>query len=130
VSQNLIRFFQTHARPGETILTTYDDLPLQFYTPYRILGGLGGPIVVTRPPDWLVLRWYPRWNRQYDLNESEVLIRQLLSNSTDYQRVVLSDEDEIFGNQPDPYFHHFIPPVESLSPLTIYEKKSLARPTP
>jgi hypothetical protein len=130
VSQNLIRFFQRHARPGDTILTTYDDLPLQFYTPFRIIGGLGGPIVLTRPPDWLVLRWYPRWNRQYDLNESEVLIRQLLANSTDYQRVILADEDEIFGNQPDPYFHHFLPPVESLAPLTIYEKKSPSRPTP
>jgi hypothetical protein len=130
VNQNLIRFFETHARPGETILTTYGDLPLQFYTPYRILGGLGGRIAVTRPPDWLVLRWYPRWNRSYDLNESEVLIRQLLKNSTDYQRVVLADEDEIFGNQPDPYFHHFVPPVESLSRLTIYAKKSPSRPTP
>jgi hypothetical protein len=130
VNQSLIRFFQKHGRPGETILTTYDDLPLQFYTPYRILGGLGGAIVTTRPPDWLVLRWYPRWNRQYDLNASEVLIRQLLSKSSDYQRVVLADEDEIFGNQPDPYFHHFRPPVESLSPLAIYEKKNPLRLTP
>jgi hypothetical protein len=130
VSQNLIRFFKTHARPGDTILTTYDDLPLQFYTPYRILGGLKGPMVINRPPDWLVLRWYPRWNRQYDLNESEVLIRQLLSSSNDYQRVVLADEDEIFGNQPDPFFHRFIPPVESLSPLAIYEKKSPVQRTP
>jgi hypothetical protein len=129
VNQNLIRFFQAHARPGETILTTYGDLPLQFYTPFKISGGLEGPMVITRAPDWLVLRCEPRWNRQYDLNESEVLIRQLLSNSTDYQKVVLPAEDEMFGNQPDPFFHHFLPPVESLSPLTIYEKKSLARPT-
>jgi 4-amino-4-deoxy-L-arabinose transferase-like glycosyltransferase len=130
VNQNLIAFFQKHARPEETILTAYGDLPLQFYTHSRILGGLGGAIVLTQPPDWLVLRWYPRWNRQYDLNESEVLIRQLLSNSTLYQKVVLAGEDEIFGNQPDPHFHHFMPPVEALSPLIVYEKKSPSRLTP
>ena len=130
VNQRFIQFFQTHAKPGDTILTTYGDLPLQFYTSCRVLGGLQGQIHLTRPPDWLVLRWYPRWNRNHDLNESEVLIRQLLSNSRDYQRVVLAGEDEIFGNQPDPFFHHFIPPVESLSPITIYEKKSPSRPQP
>ena len=32
VNRNLIQFFQTHARPGDIILTTYGDLPLQFYT--------------------------------------------------------------------------------------------------
>jgi len=130
VNQRFIQFFQTHAKPGDTILTTYGDLPLQFYTSSRVLGGLQGQIPLTRPPDWLVLRWYPRWNRNHDLNESEVFIRQLLSNSRAYQRVVLAGEDEIFGNQPDPFFHHFISPVESLSPITIYEKKSPSRPQP
>ena len=129
VNQNFIQFFQTHAQPGDTILTTYGDLPLQFYTSFKILGGLKGQPPLTRPPDWLVRRWYPRWNRQDDLNASEVLIRQLLA-SNDYHRVVLAGEDEIFGNQPDPYFHHFLPPVESLSPITIYEKNTRARPAP
>jgi hypothetical protein len=130
VNQSFIQFFQTHAQPGDTILTTYGDLPLQFYTSCQVIGGLQGPTPLTRPPDWLVLRSYPRWNRDYDLNESEVLIRRLLANSTDYQRLVLASEDEIFGNQPDPFFHHFMPPVESLSPITIYEKKSPSRPKP
>ena len=130
VNQDLIQFFQTHAQPGDTILTTYGDLPLQFYTSFKVLGGLQKPTPLTRPPDWLVLRWYPRWDRDHNLNKSEVLVRQLLANSTDYRRVVLGSEDEIFGNQPDPFFHHFIPPMESLSPLTIYEKKSSSRPRP
>ena len=130
VNQNLVRYLKAHAQPGETILTAYGDLPLQFYTSCRVLGGLQGHSHLTRPPDWLVPRWYTRWNRQYDLNASEALIRQLLSHTTDYQPVPLAGEDEIFGNQPDPYFHHFIPPMESFSPLVIYEKKSRAQPTP
>jgi hypothetical protein len=128
VNQNLINFFKTHAKPGETILTAYGDLPLQFYTSCKVVGGLEGPIHLTRPPDWLVPRWYTRWNRNYNLNGSEVLIRQLLAHSSDYQRVALAGEDEIFGNRPDPYFHRFLPPMESLPPLVVYEKKSISRP--
>jgi len=130
VNQNLIQYFNGHAQPAETILVAYGDLPLQFYTSCRVLGGLQGQSHLSRPPEWLVPRRYTRWNRRYDLNPSEVLIRQLLSPPTDYQPVVLGGEDEVFGNQPDPYFHHFLPPMESLSPLVIYGKKSSSRPTP
>jgi len=130
VNKNLIQFFQTHAQPGDIILTTYGDLPLQFYTSFKVLGGLKGPIPLTRPPDWMVLRWHTRWNRYYDLNEPEVLIRQLLSNSTDYQPVILPAEDEMFGNQPDPLFHRFLPPVVSTAPLVVYEKKLPAQHNP
>jgi 4-amino-4-deoxy-L-arabinose transferase-like glycosyltransferase len=129
VNHNLIRFFQTRAQPGDTILTVYGDLPLQFYTSCKVVGALEGPVHLTRPPDWLVPRWYIRWNRQYELNDSDVLIRQLLSQPTAYQRVAPVGEDELFGNQPDPYFHHFLPPMESLSPLVIYGKKAF-RHTP
>lgn len=130
VNQNLIRFFKTHAHPGDTILTTYGDLPLQFYTSFKVVGGLQGHIPLSPPPDWLVLRWYTRWNRHYDLNESEKLIRQLISDPTKYQRVVVAAEDEIYGNRADPYFHHFVPRTEPLSPIVVYEKISPARHNP
>ncbi|MEJ2671740.1 MAG: glycosyltransferase family 39 protein [Deltaproteobacteria bacterium] len=130
VNQELIRFFQTHARPGDVILTTYGDLPLQFYTSCKVLGGLQEHTPLTRPPRWLVPRWYVRRNRQYDLNDSEKAIRQLLAQTGAYQTIPLPYEDEIFGNRPDPYFHRFIPPIEPLSHLVIYEKKSTAQPAP
>ncbi len=122
VNQNLIKFFRTHARPGQTILTAYGDLPLEFYTSCKVIGGLQGPTPIDRFPDWLVPRWYIRWNRQYDLNASEKAIRQLLAQPGAYQPVTLPYEDEIFGNQPDPYFHRFIPPIEPVSSLTVYGK--------
>jgi hypothetical protein len=123
VNQNLITFFRAHAQPGQTILTNYGDLPLEFYTSCKVIGGLQGHIPKTPPPKWLVLRWYTRWNRQYDLNESEHAIRQLLSKASTYQAVTLPGEDEIFGNQPDPYFHRFIPPIFSVAQLVVYENK-------
>jgi hypothetical protein len=130
VNENLIQFFQTHAQPGDTILTTYGDLPLQFYTSFKVLGGLKGHTLLPRPPDWIVLRWDTRWNRHYDLNESEILVRQLLSHAKAYRPVILPGKDEIFGNQPDPLYHRFIPPRELLAPLVVYEKNSPAQHTP
>ncbi len=130
VNQNLIKFFRTHVRPGQTILTTYGDLPLEFYTSCKVSGGLQSFTPPTEPPHWLVLRWYTRWNRQHDLNESEWLIRRLISQPGAYHPIILPYEDEFFGNYPDPYYHRFIPPIESLSPLVIYEKNSSAHSIP
>jgi len=127
VNLNLIDFFRDHAQPGQTILTTYGDLPLEFYTSCKVIGGLQGNSLITPPPEWLVLRWYTRWNRQYDLNDSEHAIRQLLSEPGAYRAVTLSGEDEIFGNQPDPYFHRFIPPIKSVAQLVIYENQLPAK---
>ena len=123
VNQNLIKFFRTHARPGQTILTTYGDLPLEFYTSCKVIGGLQEHTPMSPPPDWLVLRWYTNWNRHSDLNESERVIRQLIAPPGAYQPITLPYEDEIFGNDPDPLFHRFIPAIESLPPLVIYARK-------
>ena len=71
VNRNYIQFFLTHAQPEDTILTTYGDLPLQFYTPFRVIGGLQGHISLSRPPDWVVPRCEIRYNRDYQLQDSE-----------------------------------------------------------
>lgn len=122
VNRNLIRFFQTQARPGDLILITYGDLPLQFYTPYQIFGGLQGNIPPYRPPDWVVPRWDIRWNRAYQLHDSEKYIKERLSLGSDYQAIHLPFADEIFGNNPDPYSHRFIPASKPLAKLCIYKK--------
>ncbi|MFZ5451694.1 MAG: ArnT family glycosyltransferase [Thermodesulfobacteriota bacterium] len=124
-NQNLINFFQAHARPGDTILTTYGDLPLQFYTPYAVLGGLEGRVPAKeKPPQWVVQRWHTRWNRQYRLNDSEAFIRRKLRLPVDYEALVLPFEDEAFGNRPDPYFHRFLPEASPMNRLTIYRLRS------
>ncbi len=122
VNGRLIRFFQTHARPGDIILTTYGDLPLQFYTPYHVIGGLQAHISPSRTPDWVVSRWDLRWNRALHLNDSEKYIRDKLNLAADYQRIPLRSEDEAFGNTPDPYAHRFIPAAAPLAKLVIYKK--------
>jgi hypothetical protein len=128
VNQHLIDFFNSQANPGETILITYGDLPLQFYTPFQVLGGLQGwANLPTKPPDWIVKRWYTRWNRDYVLNASEAYILNNLRLPQDYQRVIMPWEDEIFGNRADPYYHRFIPP-EPMIRMVIYRKKGNSSP--
>lgn len=124
-NQNLINFFRAHARPGDIILTTYGDLPLQFYTPYEVLGGLEGrvPPKGKRPP-WVVKRWHLRWNRHYRLNASDAYIQQKLRLPVDYEAIVLPFEDEAFGNRPDPYFHRFLPEASPINRLTIHRLRS------
>jgi hypothetical protein len=122
VNRNLIQFFRTHARPGDIILTTYDDLPLQFYTPYQVIGGLQGKISPARPPEWMVSRWELRWDRTYHLQDAEKFIREQLSLASDYQPITLPYADEMFGNNPDPSNHRFIPEAEPRTQIVIYRK--------
>jgi len=122
VNRNFIRFFQAQARPGDLILTTYGDLPLQFYTPFQVIGGLQGKISASRQPDWVVSRYEIRYNRDYNLQDSEKFIREKLSLATDYQAITLPWEDEPFGNRADPYYHRFVPAANPLAQVVIYKK--------
>lgn len=125
VNQNFISFFQGQARSGDTILTTYGDLPLQFYLPCRVLGGLEGEVDLPgRTPDWVVRRWHSRWDRNLDLNKSEQYILDNLRLTTDYVALALPYEDEIFGNRADPYYHRFLPETEPINQIIIYRKKT------
>lgn len=124
VNQNLITFFQANARPGDTIVTTYGDLPLQFYTSCVVLGGLQGR--VPNPgelPKFVVKRWHTRWNRRYDLIKSEAFIMNLRL-AVDYEPLVLPFADEQFGNRADPYYHRFVPETPPLNQLIIYRLRS------
>ena len=122
VNGNFIRFFQTQARPGDIILTTYGDLPLQFYTPFQVIGGLQGKISPSRAPDWVVSRYELRYKRNYHLQDSERFIREKLSLAADYQAIILPWEDEPFGNRADPYHHRFVPAARPLAQAVIYKK--------
>jgi hypothetical protein len=122
VNGDLIHFFQAHARPGDIILTTYGDLPLQFYTPFQVLGGLQRQRALPRPPDWVVSRWDVRFDRAYQLLDSEQYIKNRLSLAANYRPVLLPCEDAAYGNRPDPYSHHFTPAATSMARLVIYKK--------
>jgi hypothetical protein len=121
-NRSLIQFFQTQARPGETILATYGDLPLQFYTSYRVLGGLQGSIPPRESPDWVTKRRVTRLNRQGLFMEAEEFIRHHLRLKEDYRKEVLPYPDDRFGNIPEPGYHRFLAPGEPFPHLTIHRQ--------
>jgi hypothetical protein len=124
VNRNLIDFFQAQARPGDTIVTTYGDLPLQFYTSCVVFGGLQGRLPEAGElPKFVVKRWHTRWNRRYDLTKSEAFILGLRL-AGDYEPLVLPFADEEFGNRADPYYHRFVPDQPPLNQLIIYRLRS------
>jgi 4-amino-4-deoxy-L-arabinose transferase-like glycosyltransferase len=53
----LVGYLQRHARPGETVAVTYEDLPVAFYTDLRVVGGLtGADLTPAHTAEWIVLR--------------------------------------------------------------------------
>jgi hypothetical protein len=125
INQRLIDFFRDKGKPGHVILTTYGDLPLQFYTPCVVLGGLQGR--VPKPgeqPDWVVRRLDTHLRRGDILPKSNQFIRDLLLLDRDYEKLVLPYPDERYGNRAAPKTHRFVSPDGTLEKITIYRKKS------
>jgi len=124
VNQSLINYFLKNAHSSDTIVTTYDDLPLMFYTSFTILGGLQGRVPDRNHiPEWIVKRYYTRLNRRGELLKSETYVSNQTWIDKHYDRHVLFLPDETFGNSPDPFDHRFIPLGESYIPLVTYQKR-------
>lgn len=123
VNANVIAFFKENARPGDTLLAEYGDLPLQFYTGLRVLGGLQGPPAPDEKPDWVLVRRAVRVNRDRLLFPARAFVHTL-DLDKDYERIELPWPDEDFGYRADPYYHSFIPMEAPRLPLTVYRKKA------
>ena len=118
VNRGLVDFFLTHAKPGDTILTNYSDLPLQFYTKCKVVGGLQGQVLLpeVNPP------WVVKLKEYFYANASDYFIKGKLQLNYAYEAITLPYPDDRFGNRPDPFYHHFIPPREPYDHLIVYRK--------
>ncbi|WP_300161510.1 glycosyltransferase family 39 protein [Solidesulfovibrio sp.] len=121
-------FFKTHAKPGQTVLAEYGDLPLMFAVPgLRVLGGLQGPVPEGTVPDWVLRRRVVRVNRDRFLFGAREFT-DAMDLSRDYERVPLPFPDETFGNRTDdPNHHYFVPVEEPQKELEVWRRKE-ARP--
>lgn len=123
VNQALIDFFRANAKPGQTVLAEYGDMPLQFHTSLRVIGGLQGPISPSEKPDWVSMRREVRVNRDGVLFAPREFILKHLDLARDYERIELSAPDETFGNRADPYYHYFVQATEPQARLVVYKRK-------
>ncbi|MGA3114624.1 MAG: glycosyltransferase [Syntrophobacteraceae bacterium] len=123
--QGIANFLNAHAQPGDTVMTTYGDLPLQFYTSCRVLGSLQGKVPeLARLPDWVIVRHHPGRNRDALLFDSEEYVRWRLRLDEGYKAVALPCLDERYGNIPNPHVHWFLPLSEPFVNVVIHRRQS------
>lgn len=112
VNTAIVEFFRANAKPGQTVLAEYGDLPLQFSVDgLRVLGGLQGPVPPDVQPDWVLRRRVVRVNRDRFLFGAREFT-DALDFARDYERVPLPFPDETFGNRTDDPNHHYFIAVE------------------
>ena len=114
INRGLIQFFKTRSKQGDTILSIYGDLPLQFYTSFKIIGGLQGrPLQAGKSPDWVVyLKRYTK-SRQTTINDPVIFIQNNLKLNMDYERIKLPYPNDYSGNRPRPILSSFCNSNES-----------------
>jgi hypothetical protein len=128
VNTAIIDFFKARAKPGQTIVAEYGDLPLQFALPgVRVLGGLQGPAPPDTRPDWVLRRRVVRVNRDRFLFGAREFTDSL-DFEGDFERVPLAFPDETFGNRTDDPNHHYFIPVEApQKELEIWRRKEASQ---
>jgi 4-amino-4-deoxy-L-arabinose transferase-like glycosyltransferase len=103
--EGIADYLNEHARDGDVVGITYEDMPLKFYTPLRVIGGLTGEDL--RPAEdaqWLIIRRYPG-----DLTK-DAPVRKFLNDQLRrgrYEKIVLDSPDTRWQNREDLALHLF-----------------------
>jgi len=97
-------YLNAHAKPSDTVAITYGDLPLKFYTPFKIVGGLTGEdLALARDADWIIVRQEVNCSK-------DAAVKEYLEANIDwdnYRSIVLDAPDTLFENREDPAEHRF-----------------------
>ena len=99
-NRSVIEYLREHAKPTDEILINYEDIPLMYYLPNPIRGGVAAFRAeddAKRPPEFVVLRRSVPWVHP------PVIARELERYAWD--PITLSAPDVIWGNNPDPIGH-------------------------
>lgn len=98
------KYLNAHANPGDTVLVTYGDLTLKFYTELRILGGYTGErLEPARNADWVIVR-------KHNNSPYETPVRRFIAENIDlskYEKIVLDAPDLAFENRECPRLHRY-----------------------
>jgi prepilin signal peptidase PulO-like enzyme (type II secretory pathway) len=100
----VVQYLQTHGSEKDTVLITYGDITLAFYTRMKIVGGLTGedPTPYTNPT-WIIVRKYP-------MGLADSALRRHIQTRIPwekYERITLPFPDILYQNREDPRYHHF-----------------------
>jgi hypothetical protein len=96
-NRQVIEWLKTNSKPSDEILINYEDLPLMFYLPNPVRGGIAAFRVEDdekRPPDFVVLR------RSVNFTHWPVYKREL--DRYEWTEISVDAPDVTWGNNPDP----------------------------
>jgi len=120
-NEGLVAYLAARAQPGQTVVVNYEDLPLMFYTPLRVLGGLeahgldGLQMGLTdgaRGPDWVI-------DRQYGPYRDRLAA---LVAAGSYERITIPYPDIRWENRPEPGAHQYLT-AQGENSLTLYRRR-------
>lgn len=98
----IVKYLKTNAKKTDVVATTYEDLPIKFYTDLRVVGGLTGedpePI---RKADWVIVR--ANMCSPYEIPVRKFIAENL--KASDYQAITLDCPDTKFENREEPDEH-------------------------
>ncbi len=117
----IAQYLNAHASRSDTVLTTYDDLPLQFYTKLRVAGGLEGR-KLPETADWLIKRRWIMSNVPGKDGDVDTRIAKLVENHI-YSIVSLRKFDHMLGTNPDPKHHFFATPASGPKLVLLKRKR-------
>jgi hypothetical protein len=109
-NEGLVAYLSVHAMPGQTALVNYEDLPLQFYTDLRVLGGFSAHgLTPDLRPDWVIDRKYGPYRD---------LLADILAAGS-YERITIPFPDIKWENREEARQHHYLT-VENEDPVILY----------
>jgi len=98
-NEGLLAYLSAHAKPGQTVVVNYEDLPLMFYTELRVLGGLSGHgLTSSLQPDWVISRKYGPYRDR---------LAAIVAQGS-YERIEIPYPDIRWENRPEPGEHHYL----------------------
>ena len=116
--EGIVSYLNGHAKKGDLVAITYGDLPLKFYTPLRVLGGLTGEnLAAARNADWVIIR-------KHTICEKDQAVRDYLLANIDpaaYRAIQINSPDLPFENRESPDEHLFRT-FQQEDPVVIYQK--------
>lgn len=117
--EGIVRHLQEHASASDTVLITYGDLPIKFYTNLKTFGGrTGEDIHRASKANWVIPRSYPV------CNADRIMKRDILSlvEFEDYELVRIDYPEAMYDNRESPENHRFRTSLND-SRVILYKKR-------
>jgi len=111
-----VEFLRQRLRPDDEILCNYEDVPLMFYLPNKIRGGISCFRVTDAGDARFVV-----YRRSVGFSHASIYLPEIRKGR--WYRHILSAPDIPWGNCPDPRFHHTLL-SDGSPPLVVLERVS------